>query len=147
MGAEGLGSNPNAGTDWCRKVILFLSTRDFLKRMRLKRCPSLPRKMKWDSVRILLMWPRDSEVHGPSLPQGAASLPVTRPTAYLHVLASGSKTSMVFKYVVPSKPPTAMSCPFTTARPTYRQNTRSKIERDENILHNLALAYPELTPG
>jgi hypothetical protein len=37
---------------------------------------------------------------------------------YLHVLASGSKTSMVFKYVVPSKPPTAISCPLTTARPT-----------------------------
>lgn len=40
--------------------------------------------------------------------------------AYLHVLASGSNTSMVFKYVVPSKPPTAISCPFTTARPTCK---------------------------
>lgn len=39
---------------------------------------------------------------------------------YLQVLASGSKTSMVFKYVVPSKPPTAMSCPLTTARPTCK---------------------------
>lgn len=38
---------------------------------------------------------------------------------YLHVLASGSNTSIVFKYVVPSKPPTAISCPFTTASPTY----------------------------
>lgn len=40
--------------------------------------------------------------------------------SYLHVLASGSNTSMVFKYVVPSKPPTAISCPFTTARPTCK---------------------------
>lgn len=43
--------------------------------------------------------------------------------SYLHVLASGSNTSMVFKYVVPSKPPTAISCPFTTARPTCKTST------------------------
>lgn len=35
---------------------------------------------------------------------------------------------MVFKYVVPSKPPTAMSCPFTTARPTYGTKTQAAEE-------------------
>ena len=34
------------------------------------------------------------------------------------LLASLSYTSMVFKYVVPSNPPTAKSWPFTTANPT-----------------------------
>lgn len=38
---------------------------------------------------------------------------------HLQVLASGSNTSIVFKYVVPSNPPTAINCPLTTARPTY----------------------------
>lgn len=47
-----------------------------------------------------------------------------RLNSYLHVLASGSNTSMVFKYVVPSKPPTAISCPFTTARPTCKNHHR-----------------------
>ena len=35
------------------------------------------------------------------------------------LLASLSYTSMVFKYVVPSNPPTANSWPFTTAKPTW----------------------------
>lgn len=39
-----------------------------------------------------------------------------------HWFVSGSYTSIVFKYAVPSKPPTAYSCPFTTANPTYLPN-------------------------
>ena len=43
--------------------------------------------------------------------------------AYLHVLASGSYTSIVLRYVVPSNPPTAINCPFTTASPTCEKQT------------------------
>lgn len=41
---------------------------------------------------------------------------------YLHVFASGSQTSIVFRYVVPSNPPTAINWPFTTAKPTQSKS-------------------------
>lgn len=69
------------------------------------------------------MLPPDLDGHGPAQAQSSqvsSEVTAARLNGYLQVLASGSKTSMVFKYVVPSKPPTAMSCPFTTARPTCR---------------------------
>lgn len=69
--------------------------------------------------------------HIPNLPGTAPAafhcLIVPQNSSYLHVLASGSNTSMVFRYVVPSKPPTAISCPFTTARPTCKTAIRQQL--------------------
>lgn len=62
---------------------------------------------------------------------------------YLHVLASGSNTSMVFKYVVPSKPPTAISCPFTTARPTCKTAIRQQLLSWDVLKEGLKCKYYE----